>query len=126
MEALSRRKFLSSVGMTIAAGGLAGMSIREALAQPIEKVAENVPSVIYGRTGFKTKIIGFGTLFYTIPDAQDGFLSEKESDRLINTTLDLGINLIETGLVYKDGEDKLGRVLPKRRREEIFLSSKSL
>ena len=52
---LSRREFLTFMGMTIAAGGLAGMSTTEAMAQSIEKLAENVPTRILGRTGWKSK-----------------------------------------------------------------------
>ena len=60
---LSRREFLAFMGMTIAAGGLAGMSVTEAMAQPIEKLAENVPTRILGRTGWESKIIGTLKMF---------------------------------------------------------------
>ncbi len=126
MVNLSRRNFLSSMGMTIAAGGLAGMNLSEAMAQPIEKLAESMPTTVLGRTGWETKIIGLGTLFYTNPEVPGEYISDTDSDRLINTTLDYGINVIETGIVYRDAEVKIGRVIPKRRRNEIFLSSKSI
>ena len=126
MENLSRRKFMTTMG-TIAAGGLAGMNLSEAMAQPIEKLAENIPMRVLGRTGWKTPIIGLGTMFYakTYEEGQKSFISEVQSDRLLNTALDLGINTWETGRAYRNAEAMIGRVLSKRR-DEVFISSKSL
>ena len=123
MDSVSRREFLTAMGMSIAAGGLAGLSVSEAMAQPIEKLAENIPNVILGRTGFETKRLGLGTMFYLIGGVPGG-LSDKESDHLLNTAIDLKINVFETGRAYKDAEKRIGRIVP-RRRDEIFLSSKT-
>jgi len=92
MENLSRRKFLTTMG-TIVAGGLSGMNLSEAMVQPIEKLAENIPMRVLGRTGWKTPIIGLGTMFYakTYEEGRKSFISEAQSDRLLNTALDLGI-----------------------------------
>jgi len=126
MKILSRRKFLTTVG-TIVAGGLAGrMSLSEAMTQPIEKLAENIPKTVLGQTGWKTPIIGLGTMFYakTYEGGRKSTISVEQSDRLLNTALDLGINTWETGRIYSNSEAMIGRVLSKRR-DEVFISSKS-
>ena len=120
MSKITRREFMTSMGMTITAGGLAGLSIKEAMAQPIEKLAENVPTKMLGNTGFRTKIIGLGAMIYAYKK-----ISVPESDKLLNAMLDMGINYYETARVYKNSEEMLGRVLPKRR-DEIFISSKTI
>ncbi|HUU27769.1 MAG TPA: aldo/keto reductase [archaeon] len=126
MDNLSRREFLASMG-TILAGGLSGMSLAEAMEQPVEKLAEHMPMTVLGRTGWKTPIIGLGTMFYakTYEGGRKSTISEAQSDRLLNTALDLGINTWETGRAYNDAEAMIGRVLSKRR-EEVFITSKSL
>ena len=64
MVNLTRRSFLATMG-TIVAGGLSGrMTLTEAMTQPIEKLAENMPVRVLGGTGWKTPIIGLGTMFY--------------------------------------------------------------
>jgi predicted aldo/keto reductase-like oxidoreductase len=106
--------------MTLSAGGLAGWPLEEALAQPIERLAENIPTTVLGRTQWKSKIIGLGTIF-----RHEGKWSNQESDELFNTLIDNGINVIEIGVVYKDSEERAGRILPKHRRDQLFISSKS-
>ncbi|GAF85641.1 unnamed protein product, partial [marine sediment metagenome] len=123
MVDISRRGFISSIGITIAAGGLSALSITEAMAQPIERIAENVPTTILGRTGWKSKIIGLGTIFRQ--DGPNGWMTPGESEYLLDMMVDLGINIFELGFVYKDSMDWMGRVVPKHRRDKMFLSAKS-
>ena len=126
MDSLTRRNFLASMG-TIAAGGLAGMSLTEALAQPIDKLAEHIPQTVLGATGWKTPIIGFGTLFYAYmtKERPEELLNDKESDLLLNTGIDLGINVFETGIGYGNAEYRISRVLPNHKRDKLFISSKT-
>ncbi|MFC1558029.1 aldo/keto reductase, partial [candidate division KSB1 bacterium] len=95
--------------------------------QPIEKLAENMPQRVLGRTGWKTSIIGLGTMFY--PKILEGLyqysISNKESDRLLNTAIDLGVNVWETGRAYNNAEGMVGKIL-KNRRDEVFISTKSV
>ena len=125
MDSFSRRKFMVSMG-TIAAGGLAGMSLTEALAQPIDKLAEHIPQTVLGSTGWKTPILGFGTLFYAYmtPKRPEDVLTDKESDLLLNTAIDLGINVFETCGSYQNAEYEISRVLPKHKRDKVFISTK--
>lgn len=127
MATLSRREFMASMGMTIAAGGLAGTTLRDAMARPIEQLAAHMPKRVLGRTGWETSIIGLGSMFYakTYVGGHQSSISTADSDRLLNTAIDLGINTWETGRAYKNAESMLGRVL-RHRRDEVFISSKSL
>ncbi|MHB9029284.1 MAG: aldo/keto reductase [Candidatus Latescibacterota bacterium] len=122
MNEVSRRDFLSSV-TALAAGGLAGMSVQEAMSKPAETLAESLPKRILGRTGWKTSIIGYGTIFRNPEPGR--WLTDAEADQLINTAIDCGINLFEIGAIYDDAERWVGKVLPKRRRDELFISTKS-
>ena len=124
MEEMSRREFLgfgAGLGVTIAAGGLGGWSLQEAMAEPLERLAANIPTVILGRTKWKSKIIGLGTIFR--PETK---WTMKESDYLLNTLIENGINLFEIGVIYRDSEERVGRVIPKHRRDKLFISSKSM
>ena len=108
------------------AGGLSGMSLTEAMGKPIATLAEHMPQTVLGRTGWKTPIIGLGTMFYakTYEGGQETFIGENQSDRLLNLALDLGVNCWETGRAYGKAERMIGRVLSQRR-DEVFVSSKS-
>jgi aryl-alcohol dehydrogenase-like predicted oxidoreductase len=74
-----------------------------------------------GRTGLKVSCIAFGT---------DNFLDptpEKESTQMLNTALDAGINFLDTGDCYADGEAEkmIGRALKDNgRRHDVILSTK--
>lgn len=123
MEKITRRELVGGgvgLGMTVAAGGLSGWPLEEAMAQPVERLAENIPTTTLGRTQWKSKIIGLGTIFR--PETK---WTTQESDELINTLIDNGINLIEIGATYNESEERVGRVLSKRRRDQLFISSKS-
>ncbi|MBK7867158.1 MAG: aldo/keto reductase [Ignavibacteriales bacterium] len=50
-------------------------------------------------------------------------LSDKKVDKLLNSVLDLGINLIDTARSYGEAENRIGKFL-KHRRSEFILSTK--
>jgi predicted aldo/keto reductase-like oxidoreductase len=119
MDELKRREFLG-LGATIAAGGLCGLNLRDALAQPAERLAQNIPSVVLGRTKWESKIVGLGTIF-----RPEGKWTEKESDAVIGMLIENGINLVETAAVYGDAEERVGRALRNFPRDKMFLVVKS-
>ncbi len=45
--------------------------------------------------------------------------------KVINEVLNMGINFIDTGHVYGDSEEKIGRAIKKHKRENLVLASKS-
>lgn len=122
MVDLSRRSFFRSM-TAIAAGGLAGMDLTEALAQPIEKLGENAPRRMLGKTGWQTPAIGLGTIFR--PPGPGKWMTGKEAEIFIGQILDAGINVIDTAEVYRDAEQWIGRVVPKIQRDKVFISTKS-
>ncbi len=74
-----------------------------------------------GRTGLQVSCIAFGTDNFLDPTPED------ESTRMLNTALDAGVNLLDTGDVYAGGEAErmLGRALKAgKRRHEALLSTK--
>ena len=73
----------------------------------------------FGFTGMKVTPIGFGA--GRIGDKKK--LSEKKVEKLLNTVLDLGINLIDTARSYGESEHRIGKYLAGRR-SEFILSTK--
>ncbi|MBW2029375.1 MAG: aldo/keto reductase [Deltaproteobacteria bacterium] len=73
-----------------------------------------------GRTGIKVSPLGLGTDNFMDPTPAD------ESARILNRALDAGINLIDTGDVYAEGEGErvIGKTLRenKRRHEALIVT----
>ncbi len=64
-----------------------------------------------GRTGVKVSPLCFGTDNFADPTP------EPECVEMLNRALDAGINLLDTGDIYADGEGEriIGRALKKKR-----------
>lgn len=72
----------------------------------------------FGNTGLKVSALGFGAA-----QIGDFNISEKESERILNQVLDLGINLIDTARGYNASEERIGKYV-SHRRNEFILSTK--
>jgi len=70
----------------------------------------------FGITGLHVPALGLGT-------GRLSTLSQEHATDLIDTALDLGINLIDTAPSYGDAETRLGHLL-KHRRQHVILSTK--
>lgn len=70
-----------------------------------------------GNTGLEASKLGFGAMH--LPR-----ISGEESEKLVNAAIDMGINYIDTARAYQDSEEKLSRVIPKRR-DEVILTSRA-
>ena len=76
---------------------------------------------ILGRTGVKISPLALGTSNFADPTP------ENEAIKIIDRAIDAGINLIDTGNTYANGESELiiGRALKKSgKREQVLLSTK--
>ena len=74
-----------------------------------------------GRSGVKVAPLGLGTGNFADPTPED------EASRIIHRAIDAGINLIDTGNSYSDGESEriIGRALAQgKRRHEVILATK--
>lgn len=74
-----------------------------------------------GRTGAKVSPLALGTDNFMDPTP------EEECEQILLTAMDAGINLIDTGDVYADGEGErvLGRILKRnKRRHEVLIGTK--
>ena len=81
-----------------------------------------------GRTNLQVSEISLGTvelgMDYGIPvHGEHRRPSEADAARLLNCTLDLGINLIDTAQAYGESEAIIGRAL-RSRRDEYILATK--
>lgn len=80
-----------------------------------------------GRTGLMVSEIGLGAvelgMEYGIPSpGAPRMPGEKDAERILNRSLDLGINFIDTARAYGKSEEVIGRALRGRRREFILAS----
>ena len=74
-----------------------------------------------GRTGVKVSPIGLGTSNFADPT------SEKEAIRIVNRAMDAGINLVDSGDSYANGESEriIGKALAENgRRQQVILATK--
>ncbi len=72
----------------------------------------------FGNTELKISALGFGA-----GEIGDYAVSEKDSEKILNTVLDLGINLIDTARGYYTSEERIGKYI-SHRRSEFILSTK--
>lgn len=85
--------------------------------------------VSLGNTGLKVSPIGFGAFKIgrnqkTKYPASYALPSDKESERLLNAILDMGINLIDTAPSYGISEQRIGKAI-SHRRDEFILATKT-
>jgi aryl-alcohol dehydrogenase-like predicted oxidoreductase len=74
-----------------------------------------------GRTGVKISPLALGTANFASPTPED------EAAKIIDRAIDAGINLIDTGNTYANGESErfIGRALKKSgKREQVLISTK--
>jgi len=76
-----------------------------------------------GKTGIKVSEIGYGA--WGIGGAMWQGAKDDESIQALHKAIDLGLNLIDTALVYGDGhsENLIGKVI-KQRSERLYITSK--
>lgn len=72
----------------------------------------------FGNTGLKVSALGYGA-----GEIGNYAISEKESEKILNSVLDLGINLIDTARGYYASEERIGKYI-SHRRNEFVLSTK--
>ncbi len=72
----------------------------------------------FGNSGLKVFPLGFGA-----GQIGAGEITETEISNLLNSVLDLGINLIDTARGYGASEERIGKFISKRR-NEFILSTK--
>lgn len=73
---------------------------------------------VFGKSGIKVSALGFGA-----GHIGDNNLAEAEVSSLLNSVVDLGINLFDTARAYGLSEERIGKYLSYRRKE-IILSTK--
>ncbi len=119
----NRRTFLK--GSLVASTGLglttSGGIFAEASAQTTQPSKPTIPQRPLGKTGRLVTIYGLGGLFtVSMHDRHD------EAVERVNRAIDLGVNYIDTSAFYGTGASELniGTVM-KKRRNEVFLASKS-
>lgn len=80
----------------------------------------------FNRTGEKISLLGLGTLRF--PTLEDGSVNFKETIELIRSAIDNGVNYIDLGYKYHDGQSEVvvGEALKDGYREKVFVTDKML
>lgn len=114
----SRRNFLK---VSLAAAGTFFVSKTEKFIPTVFAKDTQMPKRVLGKTGYQVGIFSLGGQA-TLEQAG----TEKESIKIINRALDLGVNYIDTAAAYGQGisETYIGKVM-KDRRNEVFLATKT-
>ena len=70
-----------------------------------------------GKTGLRVSCLGFG-------GSEIGYqaVAQKTVDKILNTALDAGINVIDTAECYADGEALVGKAIASRRAEVVLMT----
>lgn len=117
----TRRKFITSVTAGAAAlGATTAFGPLKALAEGAE--SSPMPKRPLGQTGWNASIYSLGG--QATLDHQG---RSEEAVAIINRALDLGVNYLDTAELYGGGrsERNIGQVM-KKRRKEVFLSTKTI
>ncbi|MEJ5305777.1 MAG: aldo/keto reductase [Ignavibacteria bacterium] len=114
----SRRNFMK---VTIAAAGTYFLTKSGKLIPELAAKDTKMPKRVLGKTGYQVGIFSLGGQA-TLEQAG----TEKESIKIINRAIDLGVNYIDTAAAYGQGisETYIGKVM-KDRRNEVFLATKT-
>src|ERR1700719_3973262 len=72
---------------------------------------------VLGKTGLRVSTLGFG-------GSEVGYqaVAQKTVDKILNTALDAGINVIDTAECYADGETLIGKAIAHRRAEFVLMT----
>jgi aryl-alcohol dehydrogenase-like predicted oxidoreductase len=70
-----------------------------------------------GKTGLRVSTLGFG-------GSEVGYqaVAQKTVDKILNTALDAGINVIDTAECYANGETLIGKAIAHRRAEFVLMT----
>jgi aryl-alcohol dehydrogenase-like predicted oxidoreductase len=114
----SRRNFIK---VSLTAAGTYFLSKSEKFIPTLFAKDSQMPKRILGKTGYQVGIFSLGGQA-TLEQAG----TEKDSIKIINRAIDLGVNYIDTAAAYGQGisEIYIGKVM-KERRNEVFLATKT-
>ena len=72
---------------------------------------------VLGKTALRVSTLGFG-------GSEVGYqaVAQKTVDKILNTALDAGINVIDTAECYADGESLVGKAIAGRRAEVVLMT----
>ena len=70
-----------------------------------------------GKTGLRVSTLGFG-------GSEVGYqaVAQRTVDKILNTALDAGINVVDTAECYGNGEQLIGKAIAKRRNEVVLMT----
>lgn len=109
MCSLSRRDFLASAAVAAATSSLVTAQDKPATTSSAKIEIEKRQ---FGATDMKVTVLGFG-------GAEIGYQGVDQAvvDKILNSALDAGLNVIDTAECYAGSEESIGRAVSSRRKE---------
>ena len=79
-----------------------------------------------GKTGVKVSGLGFGAMRLPLLEGSEGEIDEKEAIRMIRTSIDQGVNYLDTAYPYHGGKSELlcAKAMKDGYREKINIATK--
>ena len=119
---LPRREFLKRAAHAAAAAGLAAGAASVAAGKDKKlTLAETLPARVFGKTGVKLPVLGYGGA--ALPKAWANPLSLEDRVKLVRYACDRGLRYFDTAGNYMESQSILGRAL-KDIRKDVYLVTK--
>lgn len=120
-DQLSRREFLKHTAHAAAAGLAAGTASAAVPKDRKLALADTIPTRVFGRTGAKLPVLGYGGA--ALPKQWANPLSLEDRIKLVRYAYERGVRYFDTAGNYMESQAILGEAL-KRVRDKVWLASK--
>lgn len=115
-----RRTFLAVMTQLLAAHGWSKVALADEAQTQRDRLGEWMPARVLGRTGEPVTMLGLGGYHF-------GKVEETEAQAMLEAALEGGLRFIDSAVQYQNGgsEERMGRLITPKYREEVFLMTKS-
>ena len=120
---LGRREFLKRTAHTAAIASIAGAAAAAAPKDKKIKLADTIPVRMFGKTGVKLPVLGYGGA--ALPKKWGNPLSLEDRVKLVRYAYDSGVRYFDTSIsyTYKESQAIIGKAL-KSVRDNVFITTK--
>ena len=79
-----------------------------------------------GKTGVEVSALGFGAMRLPLLGEKDGEIDEEKAIRMIRTSIDRGMNYLDTAYPYHGGQSEIlcGKAMKDGYRDKVYIATK--